>query len=140
MAKNKTTYTEKDVTEFISEIDSENRRADSLTLLGLYHSVTGFEPKMYGPTIVGFGNYHYKYVSGHQGDAPLAAFSPRKNAIVLYLEPEFAEREALLSKLGKFRISKACVYINKLEDIDLQIVRQLVEGSIAETQLKYPEE
>ena len=93
---------------------------------------------MWGPTIIGYGKYHYKYASGHEGDAPLAAFSPRKDSLVLYFESEYEDRESLLSKLGKFKSSKACVYVKKLEDIDLQILTQMIKNSMEKTNRTYP--
>lgn len=138
MAKNKTNYTDKDVIGFINEIENEKRRAETLIILDLYKDITRFEPKMFGPTIIGFGNYNYKYESGHEGNAPLAAFSPRKNSLVFYLEPAFENREELLLNLGKIRTSKACIYARKLENIDLQILREMISKSIEKTKEKYP--
>ena len=107
-------------------------------MVDIFRSVTEFEPKMYGPTIIGFGNYHYKYASGHEGDAPLAAFAPRKDSLVIYIESEFEGREELLSKLGKCRISKVCVYANKLEDIDVAVLKKLIKRSMQHTLQMYP--
>lgn len=140
MAKNKTTITDNDGSEFIASIENDKRRADSLVLLEFFKSVTGFDPKMYGPTIIGFGKYRYKYASGHEGEAPLAAFSPRKDSIVLYIESDFDERESLLAQLGKFKSSKVCVYVKKLEDIDLEILAELIKKSVAKTKLRFPDE
>ena len=112
MAVNKTKTTDADVEKFILKVDNDIRREDSFRLVKIFKSISGFEPKMYGPTIVGFGNYHYKYESGHEGDAPVAAFSPRKDAIVFYFA-EFEKRDELLEKLGKHRSGKACVYVKK---------------------------
>ncbi len=131
MAKNKTAETSMDVTEFVNNVANERRRRDSFELLELFKSVTGFEPKMWGPTIIGFGKYHYKYESGHEGDAPLAAFAPRKDSLVLYFDTEYEDRDALLSQLGKHTSSKACVYAKKLEDLDLQILRKMIRNSMA---------
>lgn len=139
MAKNKTAFTDKDVTEFIQDVENEKRRADSFMLIPLFQSVTGFAPQMYGPTIVGFGKYHYKYASGHEGVAPLAAFSPRKDSLVLYFESAFENRDVLLSKLGKYKVSKACVYVKKLEDIDLEILAEMIKISMAKTNQTYPD-
>ena len=139
MAKNKTNYTDRDVREFINGVENEKRRTDALELLSLFESVTGFEAKMYGPTIIGFGNYHYRYASGHEGDAPLAAFSPRKDSLVLYFESDFYNREALLEHLGKHKVSKACVCVKKLEDIDLPTLAEMIKNSVAKTRLRYPD-
>src|SRR6187551_3067204 len=103
MAQNKTTETNISVTEFVNKVENEVKRDDSFKLIEIFKSTTGFEPKMWGPTIIGFGNYHYKYESGHEGDAPLAGFSPRKDSLVLYFAAEYKDREVLLSKLGKYK-------------------------------------
>lgn len=139
MAKNKTTTTEANVAEFIQNIDNEVRRSDSFLLVDIFKSVTGFEPKMYGPTIIGFGNYHYKYASGHEGDAPIAAFSPRKNALVFYISDEIDNREQLLEKLGKHKTGKVCVYVKKLADIDQSVLRELIKASADDITSKYPD-
>jgi hypothetical protein len=138
MSKNKTAETEKDVMEFIADVENDKRRADAVALVELLSSVTGLEPKMWGPTIIGFGKYHYKYKSGHEGVAPLAAFSPRKDSLVLYFASEFEDKESLLSKLGKCRSSKACVYVKKLEDIELDVFQQMTQNSMNRTKELYP--
>ncbi len=139
MYKTKTTETDKDVIAFIEKVENQVKREDSFELLSLFSKATGFEPKMWGPTIIGFGTYHYKYASGHEGDAPLAAFSPRKDSIVFYFEPEFSTREALLAKLGKHKLGKSCVYVKKLADIDLKIAETMITDSIAHTKSVYPD-
>ncbi len=101
--------------------------------------VTGFKPYMWGPTIIGFGNYHYKYQSGHEGDAPLAGFSPRKSAISLYLESKFPERDELLKQLGKYRSTVSCVYIKTLDDINIYILKKLISASARHTKKLYPD-
>jgi hypothetical protein len=138
MAKNKTTYTKNSVTEFGDKIENEAKRDDSFQLIEIYKSITGFEPRMWGPTIIGFGNYHYKYESGHEGDAPLAAFSPRKDSLVLYFAPEYENREVLLSQLGKHKSSKACVYVKKLSDIDVKVLERMVVTSMDYIRKLYP--
>ena len=139
MAKNKTTETTASVEEFITSfVDSEQKRNDSYKLIEIFRSLTGFEPKMWGPTIIGFGSYHYKYDSGHEGDAPLAAFAPRKDSLVIYFSTEFKNRELLLSQLGKHRSSKACVYVKKLSDIDLNIMCIMTVNSMNYTKKLYP--
>jgi hypothetical protein len=138
MAKNKTTYTKNSVTEFVDKIENEAKRDDSFQLIEIYKSITGFEPRMWGPTIIGFGNYHYKYESGHEGDAPLAAFSPRKDSLVLYFAPEYENREVLLSQLGKHKSSKACVYVKKLSDIDVEVLERMVVTSMDYIRKLYP--
>jgi hypothetical protein len=138
MAKNKTTYTNSSVTEFVNKVENEVKRNDSFKLIEIFKSITGLEPKMWGPTIIGFGNYHYKYESGHEGDAPLAAFSPRKDSLVLYFAPEFENREVLLSQLGKHKSSVACVYVKKLSDIDLKILEIMIVNSMTYIKKLYP--
>jgi hypothetical protein len=139
MAVNKTKATAVNVTEFIQNIDNEVKRNDSFQLVEIYKSITGFEAKMWGPTIIGFGSYHYKYASGHQGDMPIAAFSPRKDAIVFYISDEIENREQLLEKLGKHKTGKVCVYVKKLADIDLTVLKKLVMATIEDISLKYPD-
>ena len=138
MAKNKTTETNSSVTEFVNKVENEVKRNDSFKLIEIIKSITGFEPKMWGPAIIGFGNYHYKYESGHEGDAPLAGFSPRKDSLVLYFAPEFENREVLLSQLGKHRSSKSCVYVKKLGDIDIKILEIMIVNSMTHTTKLYP--
>src|SRR5688572_29838103 len=138
MAKNKTTETNSSVTEFVNKVENEVKRNDSFKLIEIFKSITGFEPKMWGPTIIGFGNYHYKYESGHEGDAPLAGFSPRKDSFVVYIATEFENREVLLSQLGKHKSSKSCVYVKKLSDIDLKILVTMIVNSMTYTMKLYP--
>lgn len=137
MAVNKTKATEVSVTEFIQNIENEVKRNDSFQLVELYKSITGFEAKMWGPTIIGFGSYHYKYASGHEGDMPIAAFSPRKDALVFYISDEIENREELLEKLGRHKTGKVCVYVKKLADIDLSILKKLIVGTIKDITSKY---
>lgn len=138
MAKNKTTTTDASVTDFINAfVDSDQKRNDSYALIKLMQAVSGYEPKMYGPSIIGFGNYHYKYASGHQGDAPLIGFSPRKAAISLYVFTGLPEHEYLIENLGKFKMGKACIYIKKMSDIDQQKLIAVMKESIKYLKLKY---
>jgi len=132
MAKNKTTETAVDVTDFInSYVDNEQKKADSFQLIELMRKWTGFEPKMWGPTIIGFGSYHYKYASGHEGDMPILGFSPRKAAFSLYVYSPTEDNEHLLNDLGKFKISKACIYVKKLSDINIPALEKISKHSIA---------
>lgn len=138
MAKNKTSETGASVIDFINTFaDTEQKKKDSFELLQLMQQVTGFEPKMWGPSIIGFGSYHYKYPSGHEGDAPLAGFSPRKAAISLYVFTGLAEHEHLLKDLGKFKMGKACIYVKKLSDINLQVLATLIRETIKYLRSKY---
>lgn len=138
MAKNKTTETQNSVTDFINAVENEAKRNDAFELLKMMQKTTGFEPKMWGPSIIGFGSYHYKYDSGHEGDAPLAAFSPRKAATTVYFYIPEENRAELLSQLGKHKSSKACIYVNKLADIDIEILKKIILLSIEYTQKLYP--
>src|SRR5690349_9732199 len=114
------------VEAFVRNVPDVQKRFDSFTLIELMKRKSGAEPKMWGSTIIGFGRYHYKYESGHEGDAPLYAFSPRNTSIVVYMSPEFDERESLLARLGKHKSSKGCIYIKKLQDIDLGILERII--------------
>ena len=137
MAKNKTAVTGKSVDDFIAALDNEATRDDTYTLIKIFKDITGCDAKMWGPSIVGFGTHHYKYESGHEGDMPLACFSPRKTAIVLYLS-SFEKKEDLLKKLGKHKASKGCVYIKKLEDVDAEVLRKMVMASFKSVTKNYP--
>lgn len=130
-AKNKTTYTGVDVKEFISSyVESEQKKIDSFELVGLMTEWTGFEPKMWGPTIIGFGNYSYKYDSGHEGEAPIIGFSPRKAAFSLYVYSPSETSKRLLVDLGKYKMAKSCIYVKKLSDINIPILKNLCMESI----------
>ncbi|PKA82031.1 uncharacterized protein DUF1801 [Ulvibacter sp. MAR_2010_11] len=126
MAKNKTTEREADISEFINSfVDNEQKKTDSYELIKLMSKWSGCDPKMWGPTIIGFGSYHYKYASGHEGDAPLIAFSPRKAQFSLYVHSNTEKSKLLLENLGKCKISKACIYVKKLADIDISVLEKL---------------
>jgi Domain of unknown function (DU1801) len=131
MAENKTKPTRMSVAGFIDALTDPIRRADARTLLKLMQNASGEKPKMWGPSIIGFGSYHYKYESGRKGDMPVVAFSPRKTATVLYGMTGFSEAAALLAKLGKHTTGKGCLYIKKLEDVDQQVLETLVVKSLA---------
>lgn len=138
MAKNKTTETEASVADYVKSIKDEKRRLDFSALIDLITKATDYEPKMWGPSIVGFGSYNYKYESGHEGNAPLAGIASRSNAIVLYLVSVFDKREELLAKFGKHKTDKGCVYIQKLEDVDTGILVKMVKNSIDYRKKEYP--
>ncbi len=140
MYEQKTKETDKDVIEFIEQVDNPKKREDAYRLLDLFTEVTGFEAKMWGPSIIGFGSYHYVYKTGHEGDAPLVGFSPRKAKISLYFAPGDTEREALLARFGKHTSGKSCVYINKLDDIDPDVLKELISQSVVFLQNLYPDE
>jgi Domain of unknown function (DU1801) len=130
--KNKTAETTVNVTDFIHAFaDSEQKKQDSFRLIELMQEWSGFAPKMWGPTIIGFGSYHYKYASGHEGDCPIIGFSPRKAEFSLYVFSATDENRHLLNDLGKYRISKACIYIKKLSDISIPALKKLCKTTIA---------
>lgn len=137
MAINKTTENENNVRDFLDTVSDDLKRVDCHELSAIITSVTGFNAKMWGNAIVGFGSYHYVYESGRAGDAPLAGFSPRKDAIVLYLSPEFRDRDRLLSIFGIHKTGKACVYFKKLQDIDLGVLKQMIANSVESIQNLY---
>jgi hypothetical protein len=132
MAENKTKVTETNVESYLSAIGDESRRKDCEALTRLMTKATGEQPKMWGTSIVGFGSYHYKYESGREGDAPLAGFASRKGDITLYLSMGFPGHEELLSKLGKHKLGKGCLYIRRLSDVDPKVLEELIVYSVAE--------
>lgn len=131
MAENKTRPTRVSPTAFLKSVENAQRRKDGEELLKMMREITGEPPKMWGPTIVGFGQYHYVYASGHEGDSPLTGFSPRKQNLVVYLGPGL-KNDRLMSRLGKHKRGKGCLYINKLDDIDRGILRELIVSSVDE--------
>lgn len=122
----KTKETDASVIGYIEEDVIPKRREDAYKLIDIFTEASGYEPKMWGPSIIGFGSYHYKYASGHEGDAPLVGFSPRKAKISLYVTTRDPKREKLLENFGKYTSGKSCVYINKLEDIDTEVLKKLI--------------
>lgn len=126
------------VVAFIEDVDSPKKREDAYKLLDIFTDTSGYQAKMWGPSIIGFGSYHYKYATGHEGDAPLVGFSPRKGKISLYFVLGDSERESLLQKFGKHTTGKACVYINKVDDIDIEVLRELINQSIQFLKETYP--
>ncbi|UPK46383.1 MULTISPECIES: DUF1801 domain-containing protein [Paenibacillus] len=138
MYKLKTKETDNSVIEFIESVDSPKKREDAYQLLDIFTETTGCTAKMWGPSIIGFGAYHYKYESGHEGDAPLVGFSPRKAKISLYFATGDTERENLLKDFGKHTTGKACVYINKVADINLDVLQALINQSIRFLKETYP--
>ncbi|REA60889.1 DUF1801 domain-containing protein [Dyadobacter luteus] len=137
MAKTKTTHTAASVTDFVEALENDQKKTDSYKLIELMSQVSGCEATMWGPTIVGFGNYHYKYDSGHEGDAPVLGFSPRKAAISLYVFTGLEEHEHLLSGLGKYSMGKACIYAKKLADINTEHLTTLMQETIKYVENKY---
>ncbi|QGK72942.1 DUF1801 domain-containing protein [Flavobacterium sp. SLB02] len=139
MAKNKTTETNESILDFINAfVEDETKKNDAFELIKIMQEVTHFKPKMWGPSIIGFGSYHYKYASGHEGDAPLVGFSPRKAAISLYVYTSPDDKDELLSKLGKHKASKGCIYIKKLADIDVEVLKNMISLSLENLKKLYP--
>jgi hypothetical protein len=137
MASNKTKQTRTSVTKFVNALKPDFKRSEAKIIIGMMKRATGEKPKMWGASIIGFGAYHYQYDSGHEGDMPLIGFSPRRAAIVLYLMTGFKDFATLLSRLGKYRTSKACLYINKLADVDQKVLETLVFKSVAAARKRY---
>jgi hypothetical protein len=130
MAELKTKPTDQDVEIFLNSIPDEKKRKDCFTVLALMKDVTKLEPVMWGDSIIGFGAYHYRYESGREGDMPLTGFSPRKQNLTVYITSGFDQYGALLQKLGKHTTGKSCLYIKRLDDIDLPTLRELVRQSV----------
>ena len=130
MAELKTKVNDASVEGFLSTIENEKKRQDSFTLLEFMKRVTQMEPKMWGDSIIGFGSYHYKYASGREGDWAPVGFSPRKQALTLYIMADWTPHTDLLARLGKYKNGKSCLYVKKLEDIDLNILEQLIKRAI----------
>lgn len=130
-AENKTKETQADVAAFLNKIEDAQKRADSIRIAEIMEEVSGFPPKMWGPAIVGFGTYHFKYDSGREGDFLIVGFSPRKAEISLYLGTDFEDRDALLAQLGKHKTAKSCIYVKKMADINEEALRELIRRSVA---------
>lgn len=134
----KTKPTAKSVEEFLKKVENPTKREDSFEILKLMKEVTQEEPIMWGDSIVGFGSYRYKYSSGHEGEWPITGFSPRKQNLTIYIYPELDNYAELLNKLGKFKTSKTCLYINKLKDVDIDVLKELVSESVKYMKEEYP--
>ena len=137
MSDMKTIENDRDVNAFIEHIDHEQRKLDSLTLLPIMQELTGEEPRMWGDTIVGFGKYRYEYKSGRKGEFFKLGFSPRKNKMTVYIMPGFAQYESLLETLGKHKTGRSCLYINKLADINIEVLKTLITESYTYMNEKY---
>jgi len=137
MAEPKTKKNDASVKNFLNSVANQTRREDSLSLLGLMRDVTGEEAKMWGSSIVGFGSYHYVYQSGREGDWMLTGFSPRKQNLAIYIMAGFSDYGPLLEKLGKHKTGKSCLYVNKLADVDINVLRELVRRGVRSMRKKY---
>ncbi len=138
MAQNKTQRNDGDVMAYLESVANKRRREDSLVVLKMMEEVTGEPAEMWGTSIVGFGSYHYKYESGREGDFMLAGFAPRKQALTLYIMGGHDRHEELYAKLGKHRTGSSCLYINKLDDVDLDVLREIVSESVAHMRRTHP--
>ena len=138
MAEPKTKKNTLSVTAFLNRIENEERRKDCKTVLAMMKQITGSKPAMWGTSIVGFGSYHYVYASGHEGDWPLTGFSPRKQDLTLYVMAGFDRYKPLMAKLGKYKTGKSCLYVKRLSDIDLKVLKQLVTESVKRMKRAYP--
>ncbi len=130
MAENKTQPSQLTVTSFFAAIENEQSRKDCKTIAALMEEITGEPPVMWGPAIVGFGQYHYKYASGREGDFLIVGFSPRKQNLTLYIMDGFSNYDVLLSKLGKYKTGKSCLYLKSLSDVNMEVLRQLIAESV----------
>lgn len=137
MSGNKTRPTDASVAGFIAAVEGEERRKDCEALVAMMERVTGQPAVLWGPAIIGCDSYHYRYASGREGDAPLAAFSPRKGDISVYLSCDAAASSGLLARLGRHKMAKACLYIRKLADVDMAVLEQLVVASMADARRRY---
>ncbi|HNP63312.1 MAG TPA: DUF1801 domain-containing protein [Woeseiaceae bacterium] len=138
MADNKTRPNRQSVTEFINGIDDTGRRADVKKIAAMMRKATGKNARMWGPGIVGYGEYHYRYASGREGDFMITGFSPRKQSISVYIMPGFASFGGLMKKLGKYKTGKSCLYINRLSDVDEKVLQKLIDDSVKLMRKKYP--
>lgn len=139
MAALKTRPGDAGVDAFLDSVDNENRREDARRVVAMMQRVTQEPPRMWGDRIVGFGSYHYRYASGREGDWPLVGLSPGKRNLTLYIMPGFDDYQTLLARLGKHRTGKSCLYLNKLQGIDMRALEDLVRQSVADMRRRYPE-
>lgn len=139
MSQNKTVPTAVDPKDFVASVEHEKRRADAETLLHFFDTVTGLEPKMWGPSLIGYGRYHYKYESGREGDFFLTGFSPRKANLSIHIMPGYrsGEMQDLLSRLGKHKLGASCLYINKLADVDMDVLEEIVRDGMSYMRKNY---
>ncbi len=137
MADLKTKPTDNDVTKFLNSVTDEQKRKDCFAILNLMKCITGEEPKMWGASMIGFGSYHYKYESGREGDWFLSGFSPRKQNISLYIMAGFDRYDELMSRLGKFKTGKSCLYVKNLDQINMEVLGELIRESVEYMKKKY---
>lgn len=130
MAEAKTKPTKQNVTQFLNKIPDAQRREDCIALAKIMEEITGDKPQMWGPSMIGFGSYHYKYASGHEGDCFMTGFAPRKQDLTIYLMMGFGKHDALREKLGKHRVTKSCLYIKRLSDVHVPTLKKLIKASL----------
>ena len=138
MSELKTKRNDGDVRGYLESVANKRRREDALVMLELMREITGEPPEMWGSSIVGFGSYHYRYASGREGDWPIVGFAPRKQSLTLYIMPGFDRYEDLMAKLGKYKTGKSCLYINKLDDVNLETLKALIAESVEYMRRAYP--
>ena len=139
MAELKTRPNNASVDEFLDGVENASRREDARCVLAIMQRATHEAPRMWGERIVGFGSYHYRYASGHEGDWPLIGLSPGKRNLTLYIMPGFDGCQSLLARLGKHRTGKSCLYVNKLRDIDMSVLEELIRQAVADMRRRYPQ-
>ena len=139
MTENKTTATSVDPKDYIASLEHDVRCSDAETLLKVFSGVTGLEPRMWGPSIIGYGRYHYKNETGREGEFMMTGFSPRKANLVMYIMPGYTDHSAILGRIGKYKTGKSCLYINKLADVDLDVLNELIAAGFGEMKTKYPD-
>ena len=129
-SQNKTVPTDQSVEDFLNSVQSERRAEEARALDELFRATTGFDPVMWGPSMIGYGRYHYRYASGREGDFLATGFSPRKSALVIYIMPGYADFGDILVRLGKHKLGKSCLYVNTLADIDIQVLSELIRAGL----------
>ena len=136
--ENKTQATDQSVDEFIAGVEPQRRHDDAITLNALFQDVTGWQPRLWGPSIIGYGQYHDTYASGREGDSLATGFSPRKANLVLYIMPGYADFDEILGRIGKYKLGKSCLYINKLDDVDLDVVAEIIRAGLDDLGTRWP--
>ncbi|MCI4647943.1 DUF1801 domain-containing protein [Phaeodactylibacter sp.] len=140
MAKQKTLPTDQSVQEYLNQLEDEQKKADSYELLKIMQEVTGQAAAMWGSSIIGFGRYHYRYDSGHEGFSFLTGFAPRKRQFSIYIMSGFSRYESLMEKLGNYKTGKSCLYVKRLSDVDPLVLRELIAESVAYMKMQYPDQ
>ena len=137
MSENKTQPTDVDVRSYLAGVEPQRRREDGIALLDIFQEATGWQPRMWGPSMIGFGRYHYKYETGREGDCFATGFAPRKANMVAYIMPGYHDYSEILSRLGKHKLGKSCLYFNKLADLDVEVLKTLIKSGIRDLSQKY---